>query len=131
MKMLLLIPVAVATALAAAAGLGRMIGMAPSGRDLLAAACVSILAAELALLPAWVLRRAEPVTLAQAALGGTVLHLLLMIALSAAVMAAKIVDPHGPFVYWLMGAYWASLGMLVWGLIGIVPKVRAPGALSR
>jgi hypothetical protein len=122
MKTLLLIPLTVLAALAAAAGLCRLAGLSPHERDLFTAAAVVVIAAELAVLPAWMLRKSEPVTRAQAALGGTVVHLLLTIFMAAAVMVAKVVEPNGPFVYWLTGAYWLSLAMLVWGL----SKLAAP-----
>jgi len=125
MKTLILIPFAVAVALAAAAGLCTLAGLPPHGRDLLTAAIVAVLAAELALIPAWLMRKSEPVKLAQAALGGTVVHLLLTIFMAAAVVVAKVVEPTGPFVYWITGAYWLSLAMLVWGLITLVPKQPA------
>jgi hypothetical protein len=128
MKTLLLIPGAVGAALAAAAALCRMAGLPPHGRDLLIAAIVAVIAAEAALLPALFLRRAEPAQRAQAALGGTVIHLLLTIFMAAAVMVAKVVEPAGPFVYWLTGAYWLTLGMLVWSLIGIARGTQAKPA---
>ena len=122
MKTLLLIPLAVSIAMAAAAGLCRWAGLPPHMPDLLAAAVVAVITAELAVLPAFVLRKSEPVKLAQAALGGTVLHLLLTIFLAAAVMVARGVDLAKPFVYWLIGAYWLSLALLVWAIIGLVPR---------
>jgi hypothetical protein len=127
MKTLILIPLAVASALAIAAELCRMAGLPPHGRDLLAAAVVAVIAAELALLPAWIFRRGEPVRAAQAALGGTVLHMLLTIMLAAAIMVARVVEPTAPFVYWLTGAYWLSLAGLVWGLIALAPGRQPKG----
>src|SRR5271170_7136675 len=124
MKTLLLIPGAVGVALAAAAELCRLVGLPPHGRDLL----IAVIVAEAALLPALLLRRAEPAQRAQAALGGTVIHLLLTIFMAAAVMVAKVVEPAGPFVYWLTGAYWLSLAMLVWSLIGIARGKQAKSA---
>jgi hypothetical protein len=121
-KTLVLVPVAVAAALACAGGLCRLMGLPPHGRDLLTAAAVAAVAAEAALIPALLLRRSEPVKIAQAALGGTVLHLLLTIFLAAAVMVARVVEPAGPFVYWLTGAYWLSLALLVWALIGLARR---------
>ncbi len=122
MKTLLLIPLVVGLALAAAAGLCKLAGLAPHERDLIAAAIVAVLAAEVAILPAWLLRRNdEPVVRAQAALGGTVLHLVLTIMLASAIMIARVVEPNAPFAYWLTGAYWLSLGALVWGLLAFAP----------
>ena len=121
MKTLLLIPLAVGAALAAAAALCRLAGLPPHGRELLIAAIVAVIAAEAAFVPALLFRRASAVTQAHAALGGTVVHLLLTIIMAAAVMVARVVEPSGPFVFWLTGAYWLSLAMLVWSLIAIAP----------
>ncbi len=123
MKTLLLIPLVVGVALAAAAGLCRLAGLAPHERDLIAAAIVAVIAAEAAMLPAFLLRRSdEPVVRAQAALGGTVLHLVLTIMLASAIMIARVVEPNAPFAYWLVGAYWMSLGTLVYGLLAVAPN---------
>jgi hypothetical protein len=128
MKQLVLIPLAVGAALAAAAGLCVLAGLPlHGGRDLVTAAVVAMIAAEVALLPAWAARRGEPAKLASTALGGTVLHLLLTIFLAAAVMVARVVEPAGPFVYWLLGAYWLSLAMLVWALLAMAPRGQ-PGS---
>jgi hypothetical protein len=124
MKTLILIPIAVALALAGAAVLCLMAGLPPHTHDLATAAVVAVVAAEVGLLPAWAMRRAEPVKQAQAALGGTVLHMFLTILLGAAVVVAKVVEPREPFVYWLTGAYWTSLAMLVWGLVRLLPGRR-------
>ncbi|MGA2230376.1 MAG: hypothetical protein ABSH22_05705 [Tepidisphaeraceae bacterium] len=127
MKTLIIIPLFVTAALAAAAMLCRMAGIPLHGRDLMTAAAVAVVAAEIAMIPAWMFRRSEPVTLAQAALGGTVLHLMLTIMLAAAVMVARVVEPAAPFVTWLIGAYWLSLAMLVWGLIGLTTGRNSVG----
>jgi hypothetical protein len=121
MKTLLLIPLAVAAVLAAAAGLCALLGLPMHGHDLVTAAVVAIVAAELALLPAWAVRRREQATFAQLALGGTVLQMMLTVLLATAVSIARVVEPQGPFVFWLTGAYWLSLAMLVWALLSMMP----------
>jgi hypothetical protein len=60
-----------------------------------------------------------------------VVHFLLTILLAVAVTVAKVVEPGGTFIYWLTGAYWFSLAMLVWGLLGIVPARTARTALKQ
>ncbi|HUB24403.1 MAG TPA: hypothetical protein VL992_03160 [Tepidisphaeraceae bacterium] len=122
MKTLILIPIVVASALAAAAGLCRLAGVPLHGRDLLLAAGVAVVAAEAGMIPAILLRRSDPELRAQAALGGTVVHMLLTILIATAVMVARVVEPATPFVVWLTGAYWLSLGLLVWGLIGLAAR---------
>jgi|GEM_PF-1759361 len=117
MKTLILIPLAIGIVLATAAGLCSLAGAPPHGRDLLIAALVAAIAAEAAVIPAVLLRKSEPVKQAQAALGGTVLHLMLTILLAAAVMVARVVESGQSFVYWLTGAYWLSLATLVWALM--------------
>jgi hypothetical protein len=124
MKTLILIPVAVAIVLAGAEAVCLVAGLPLHMRELATAAVVAMVAAEVGLLPSWAMRRAEPVKQAQAALGGTMLHLFLTILLGAAVMVANVVEPREPFVYWLIGAYWTSLGLLVWGLVRLLPSRR-------
>jgi len=127
MKTLLLIPLVVGAALAAAAAICRLAGLAPHERDLIVAAVVVVVAAEAAFLPAWLLRRGSPATQAQAALGGTVVHLLLTILMAAAVMVARVVEPSSSFAFWLTGAYWLSLALLVWSLTAISPGRQKAG----
>jgi hypothetical protein len=121
MKALILIPLSVVAALAAGAGICILAGARPPWSDVVVAAAVAIIAAEVGILPAVALRHSSPGRLAQAALGGTLLHLLLAVLLAAAAVAAGIVNSHGPFVWWLTGAYWTSLAVLVWGLLKIAP----------
>jgi hypothetical protein len=126
MKTLIVIPIVVAAALAAAGGLCRLAGVPLHGRDLFLAAAVAVVAAEAGMIPAILLRRNDPSIRAQAALGGTVMHMLLTILMASAVMVAKVVEPSAPFVLWLTAAYWLSLVLLVRGLI----RLAAPNPLN-
>jgi hypothetical protein len=117
MKILLTIPIIVTVALAAAAGMCWMVGVPPHGKDLVLAAAVAVVAAELGLLPAALMRRGEPALRAQLALGGTVVQMIVTILMAVAVMTAKVVEPRQPFVFWLTGAYWVALAGLCWSLV--------------
>jgi len=127
MKTLVIIPVGVSAALIAAAAVMRLAGLPAHGRELAIAALVVIVAAEAGAMPAILLRNStEPTFRAQAALGGTVLHMLLTIALAGAVVGLKLVDMSHEFAYRLTGAYWASLVTLCWVLLRVsVGKTRA------
>jgi hypothetical protein len=130
MKLLLLIPLTVTAALAAAEVVCRLAGLQSHLRDLVTAGVVAVVAAEAAMILVYSLRKSSPVIVAQAALGGTVVHFLLTILLAVALTVAKVVEPGGAFIYCLTGAYWFSLAMLVWGLLGIVPG-RTTGAQAK
>lgn len=121
MKTLTLIPLTVAAALGAVAVLCRLGAWHVHGKEALLAGVISVMAAEAAVLPAWTLRRSDPALFAQAALGGTVLHLILTILLAAVAIAANIGLAHEPFVYWLIAAYWVTLAALVWALLSFLP----------
>lgn len=127
MKAMLIIPITVLGALAAAAGMCVLAGVQPHGRDLLLAAIVAIAAAEVGLAPMLLLRSTEPTTRAQVALGGTVAHMLITILLAAAVMVGRVVEPATPFVLWLIGAYWISLALLVKTLIVVLSRTAVGG----
>ncbi len=58
--------------------------------------------------------RPQALQLLHAGLFGTVLHLLAFIGLTIALIATRTVDPHGRFLFWILGGYWISLLNLVW-----------------
>ena len=92
----------------------------PHVRDVTTVALVTLVSAHLSLLPLMLCRRsASPVVVFQAGFGGTVLHLLLTVALAAAVYALNVVHDRHTFVLLLMGFYWVSLMLMVVAMIRV------------
>jgi hypothetical protein len=109
----------------AAGGVAILLGTGrdPHARELAAAAIAAFAAAELALVPLMITRRASQLAAAQAALVATMVHMMSAATVAAVVVLGKL--PLGqPFMYWLMAFYWMTL-------IGLVATVarhirRAP-----
>ena len=113
MRSLVWIPLAMA--MAAAAAWGAMRGL--TGRvpivELLAAAGITLLAAELALVPLVLTRGAGAAAVSQAGLVGTIVHLFLSITLAGGAYLMHLVANRATFLYLLLAFYWLSLVMLV------------------
>src|SRR5438552_524739 len=102
MRSLLWIPLTIVLLTAAAWGILRgMSGRVPI-RELLAAAGITIVAAELSLTPMMLTRHARQGAVSQAGLVGTVLHLFLSITLAGAVYMMKLVPNRGMFLFLLV-----------------------------
>jgi hypothetical protein len=98
----------------------------PHVRDVTTVALVTLVSAHLSLVPLMLCRRSpSPVVVFQAGFGGTVLHLLLTIALGAAVYALNVVQDRRPFVLLLMGFYWVSLMLVVVAVIRVFRRATA------
>jgi hypothetical protein len=92
----------------------------PHVRDVATVALLTTISAHLSLVPLMLCRRStSPVVIFQAGFGGTVLHLLLTVALGAGVYALNVVQDRGPFVLLLMGLYWVSLMLVVVAMIRV------------
>ena len=92
----------------------------PHVRDVATVALVTLVSAHLSLVPLMLCRRSpSPVVVFQAGFGGTVIHLLLTVALGAAVYALNVVQDRRPFVLLLMGFYWVSLMLMVVAMIRV------------
>jgi hypothetical protein len=130
MKTLTLIPLLVAAALGAVAVLCRLGGVSVHGKEAILAGVISAMAGEAALVPSFVLRRSDATQYAQAALGGTVLHLILTILMAVVVIGAGTGAAKEPFVYWLIAAYWTTLAALVWAMVSMMP-VKANGKVPQ
>jgi hypothetical protein len=114
----------VVTAAVAALVLRQATGQ-PHLRDVAYAAAITLVSAELALIPVALVRKSSPVALFQAAFGGTVLHLFLTLALGAAVHGLNLVDRR-IFLFLLLGLYWFSLIFVVSALIRVFRRAM-PG----
>jgi hypothetical protein len=118
------------TAAVAALALRQTTGNA-HGTEILYAAAITFISAEASLLPLALARRASPATIFQAGFGGTVLHLLLTLALGAAVHSLNLVDRR-IFLFLLLGLYWFSLIFVVTAMSRVfrraMPQPSAPNA---
>jgi hypothetical protein len=125
-KWFLVIPLAIAAAFAVMGAGIRRGGWAIQPADVIAAFAIVVLAAEIALAPAFVVRKIDQAVATRAALVGTILHLLVSVVLAAAVLLAKIVPANGAFVYWLLPGYLLSLclvAMVLTAWIRAAPQV--------
>jgi hypothetical protein len=116
MKAMALIPLVVVGCVGGAALMFKLSGLRLNLTDPIFAAAVAATAATIGILPILRTRQTDPAGIIQLALIGTVLHILGTIVLAGALIAAHIETVNGPFVYWLLGAYWISLIILVWQL---------------
>jgi hypothetical protein len=116
-KSVLLIPIAVLLAAALGLALLKAAGKPLHTRELAAAAIVSLLAAEAALLPAALNRGAPKSAMAQAALIGTVIHMFLALALAGVLWTLDLVGHRPAFLYWLLFLYWTSLAAAAAALV--------------
>ncbi len=79
----------------------------PHARELMLAAVVFVIASQTALTPMLFSRRRTAMALTQAALIGLVLHLILAMALSVAILLTT--KPSTAFAYWSLLFYWTTL----------------------
>lgn len=126
LKTLLLIPAVLLPVAALAWAIPVALGRTAHARDLLAAAAVCLASAELALLPAVLLRRSEPATLSQAALAGTALHMFLALILTAVAWVAHLVVDKKSFLFLLLAFFWVALIVLVLAMVGLIRRAGQP-----
>jgi hypothetical protein len=112
------------------AGLGFAIcqaaGWVLHGRELLAAALIALLGGCAAFLPLALVSR-DPVSVSQAALGGTVIHMMLAAALGVLAVAAGFVTSQIAFAWWMLAFYWATLVAVA---VGLVSAIRVSSATT-
>jgi hypothetical protein len=124
MRSLLLIPASLALTAAGGIGICVALGRSPHLLEMSVAAGAVVLASLAAIVPLILSRHGDQLAVSQAALISTTLHLLIGIALAAAVMFARLA-PHPAFLYWLMAFYWMTLIALVTTLTRLI-KHAAP-----
>jgi hypothetical protein len=113
MKSMVIIPLAFAAAVMGVAGALFYSGMHIKPADALAAAIIGASAAALGLVPLWRGRHKDPVGMVQAALIGTVVHLLTALTLTLLAISTHLVDPRGAFMFWLLATYWLSMIIVI------------------
>lgn len=116
MKPMVLIPLAVAGCVGIAALIATGLGARFSPMDPVMAAAITSISGVAGIFPILRTRQKDAVAIVQLGLIGTVLHVLCTAIFAVALAATHVVKLHGPFVFWLMGAYWVSLAILVWQL---------------
>jgi hypothetical protein len=119
MRVLMWIPVTVM--LTAAAGLALCVaaGWDPNVRPMLAAAVVSVVAGAAAGAVLLKARHATQPVVAQAALVGLTLQMLLSLALCGVVWFAGV-PVNTPLALWLLAFYWVTLALLAHGFVKLL-----------
>jgi hypothetical protein len=116
------------------AGLGYVIcrsaGWPTHGRELLIAMTIAIVASGSAFVPALLIGR-NTADVAQAGLGGTVIHMLLMGGLSVAAVALKLAMDQTALVWWVLVFYWVSLATVAAGFVSLVRSAARNGGANR
>jgi len=111
MRALLIVPVVILLTAGAGWGIVAAVQAPVSVKELVMAALACLAAGELAMVPLILARNTTQATVSQAALAGTVIHLLASIALAGGAML--VIHPAAAFVYWMLGFYWVTLIVLV------------------
>jgi hypothetical protein len=124
MKALLPIPLAIGLTMAIGYGLCQAGGWNVHPRDMAVAAVVAGLAVVLACVPMILVRGASQSAVAQAALAGTVIQLLMCLLLAGLVWAMKRIGEPTAFGLWLLAFYWGTLAAMV---VGMSRQLRAAG----
>jgi hypothetical protein len=112
MRTLALVVVLLILAVATGVLACRQAGIHASLGAPIAAAVIMLLATIAATIPLMLVRGAPQPAVAQAALVGTVIHMLVGLALGGGVYLMKIGLAQS-FLFWLLGLYWLTLGILV------------------
>jgi hypothetical protein len=121
-RSLVWIPVVTAIVAAAVWAVMRsLIGRVPA-IELVTAAGITGVAAELALIPMVLTRGASAGAVSQAGLVGTVVHMFLSILLAGGAYFMHLVPNRGSFLYFLMAFYWLTLVMVVMALVRAVRR---------
>jgi hypothetical protein len=126
MKSLLLMPMTIAAVFGVAAIALALGHIAVNPVEPIIAGAIASAAGVMGLLPVIKARRRDPVGVVQSALMGTMLHLLVQIALAVAVISSHAVGGRRSFPLWLLGGYWTSLVVLIWQLRRIIAAVSVP-----
>jgi hypothetical protein len=115
-------------AMVIAAGLSfcKIASIPPHTHELLMAAVVFLLAAQIALLPLFMLRQPNAMQLTRSALLGLVLHLFAAIVLAVAAMLA--LRPSVAFAVWTLIFYWTTLTGLAFVFVRAVQSTPATRA---
>jgi len=114
-------PLLVAVLAGVGYGASRAAGIDAHGRELLAAAIVAIVAAELAMVPLILSRGGSQLAQTQAGLVATAVHLLMSISLAAGVMLARL-GMKQVMLFWLLPFYGVTLVGVVMACVKAVKE---------
>jgi hypothetical protein len=120
LKFLLIIPIVVLMAAGGCWGVLVAMGLKPHLRELIAAAVICLIAAEVALLPATLLRKSDVLTVSQAGLVGTVIQMFLTLMLAAVAWMAQLGLQRRAFFLMLLAFYWISLIVLALAIAKLI-----------
>src|SRR5437867_2831160 len=87
----------------------RSLGASSHSHEMLVAAVIAGVASAAACIPGVLVRGMDAGAVSQAALGGTVIQMLLSVALIPLIWIFGIRLEPAPFVWWLMTFYWTTL----------------------
>ena len=128
MRAAVIIPVLIAVSVAGGYAIAVAMSVTPPLREMIAAAMVCLIASELAFVPLILTRGGTQASIVQAALVGTIIHLLGCCGLGGALIVTKPFGIGPAFTFWLLGLYCLTLIVVVIALIGAIrsaPTVAA------
>jgi hypothetical protein len=111
MRALILVPAVVVAAGVLGYVACSLCGIDAHAPELIAAAVACVVAAEAAIVPVLLARGASQASVSQAGLVGTLVHLLVAIAIAA--VLHLFVRLGSPVLYWMLPFYWITLIALV------------------
>jgi hypothetical protein len=120
MKTLLIIPLFTAVAIGILAAGLAVVGVRFSPIDPMCAGVIAALAGMFGAMPIILARPSDQMFAAQLALAGTVLHMLLALAMGVTLIATSVVPHDNRLAFWLVGGYWVSLFVTIWQLRRLV-----------
>lgn len=106
----------------------RQVTGQPHLREVIAVCVITLVSANLSMVPLAIVRKGSTVAIFQAGFGGTVLHLFLTIGMGAAAHAMRLVGERSLFVFLLLGFYWISLMLVVVAMIRVFRRSSAAAA---
>jgi hypothetical protein len=121
------IPLGLLAIAALAALVLRQVTGSYHGQEVGFAAGITLVSAELAMVPLALSRRLGPVANFQAAFGGTLMHLFLCLAAGAAVYALRLAGDRNVYVFLLLGFYWFSLVFVVIAMTRVFRRTMPSG----
>jgi hypothetical protein len=103
-------------------------GVSPHSSEMVLAALIGVTAAELAMVPVFVVRGKSADSVVQGALVSTVIHLSVSAGGGLAVM--NMMHPQKAFIYWLCVFYWSTLAGVCRVLMQAVKSAPVAAILS-
>jgi hypothetical protein len=126
MRAMLSVPLAVILFAAISFAICKLLGWNAHGSDLIAAGFTCLVAGELAGIPLILARGGNTLAISQAALVGSVIHLLASIVIAGIAVMLKL-HVGQAYLFWMLGFYWITLLVLV---IGFAKAIRSAPATA-